>query len=286
MHRPTCTKSYYDIDDIHRVLVMPDSLWKTTTAGTSFIFLILQVAWILLIHTESIYCKVFTFGLLFPWQGFVPVGSHSAGAVTIALEEIQNDTTTFALLHSGGHRINFTWADTECEESVGLPLITDMYFGIHYEPVDAFIGPGCSVICEPGGHLITDWAIPMISWGSTSSAMSDKILYPTFARTIAPNWRSANFFVKTLLNFDYERVAIFYSSDNVWSLTAVYLKAEFESAGIEVAVYVMFQAGENGKENEKEELRIAAEKTRGMYSLHFPSNNLREILAGSIISED
>ncbi len=113
---------------------------------------------------KQIDTKTFFFGLLFPWQGFSPVGSHSAGAVTVAINVIHNDTDTFPLFHKAGHRMNFTWDDTECDASVGLPLITELHFATPGQQVDFFIGPGCSVICEPGGLLVTDWNLPMISW--------------------------------------------------------------------------------------------------------------------------
>ena len=219
-----------------------------------YIILFLQIA-----QSDT---KTFLFGLLFPWEGFAEVGSHSAGAVTLAVEEINNDTVTFPMFHKRGHRVNFTWADTKCDVGIGLPIITDMYFNSP-DPVDFFIGPGCSVICEPGGHLATDWKIPMISWGATSSAMSNKAVYPTFARTAAPNSHSATFFTKVLLNFDYNSVAIFYSSNNVWSLTAMALKYEFDLADINISVYHMFQAGEKGKESELSELKFAKTKSRG-----------------------
>ena len=222
---------------------------------------------LLLLQIKSIDSKVFFFGLLFPWEGFAEVGSHSAGAVSIAVEEINNDTVTFPMFHEGGHCINFTWADTECDASIGLPLIIDMYFGRNFIPVDFFIGPGCSVICEPGGHLVTDWQVPMVSWGSTSSAMSDKGLYPTFARTIAPNARSAIFFTEVLLHFEYKRVAIFYSSDNVWSLTAVDLREAFWRADIDVIIFHMFEAGENGKNKEYLELQSASSQSRGRFNI-------------------
>ncbi len=204
--------------------------------------------------------KTFFFGLLFPWQGFSPVGSHSAGAVTVAIDVIHNDTDTFPLFHKAGHRMNFTWSDTECDASIGLPHITSMFYE---RGVDSFIGPGCSVIVEPGGYLVSDWEVPMISWGSTSSAMSNKDIYPTFARTTAPNARSAPFFAEILFNFDYRTVAIFYSSDNVWSSLALALKEILEESEINIAVFFMFQPGELGNETEKVELKLAKTMSRG-----------------------
>ena len=100
---------------------------------------------------------------------------------------------------------------SQCDAKIGLPLIADMYYGgFNFQPVEAFVGPGCSVICEPGGLLMAKWGIPMVSYGSTSSKMSDKTLYPTFARAQAPNSRCAPFFVQILQQFGFYQVAIIF----------------------------------------------------------------------------
>ncbi len=196
----------------------------------------------LLCCTTMINCKTFNLGVLFPWKGFWGVGSHSAGAVTIALEQIKSNDMQFSSIKSSGHEFNISWADTGCATQYGLPLLSNMFFGrAGYPKVDAFIGPICSVICEPGGHLVNDWSVPMISFGSTSGMMSDKSLYPTFARTSAPLQFTAPLFVEILKYFGYKRVAIFATYEPVWNTAASVIRTTLRSNGIRVTDYLTFQ---------------------------------------------
>ena len=214
-------------------------------------------------HCES---KTFHLGVLFPWQGFLPVGSKGGGGggVNLAVDEINNNTkSAFPMLQSGYHRLNFSWADTQCDAAVGLPLISDMYYGDGFQPVDAFIGPGCSVICEPGGLLVSKWKVPMVSYGSTSSKMSDKKLYPTFARVQAPNAECAPLLVKMMQSFGYDRVAIFFSTENIWSLTASAIRDHLIAANILITEYFTFERGSAGSKRVNGVLQLSAHKSRG-----------------------
>ena len=182
-------------------------------------------------------CKLFLLDILFPWRGFWGVGSHSAGAATLALEAVKSDKMKFAATHTGNHSFMLTWHDTECTPKYGLPLLVDGY----YNAVDVFIGPICSVICEPGGFLATKWKLPMVSFGSTSSLMSDKKLYPTFARTSSPVEMTAPFFLLLMRHFRYNRVAIFASYEPIWNTAAAAIRSFFLVSGIDVLHFSTFE---------------------------------------------
>ena len=121
-------------------------------------------------YLVSISGNVFTFGLWFSWEGWYPVGQHGgAGGVLITMDAIMSNIAEFSSFHPHGHKLNFTYVDTKCDRSIGLPFIPEMVFGkFGFPKVDAFIGPGCSIICEPGGHLVKEWNIPMVSFICTS----------------------------------------------------------------------------------------------------------------------
>ena len=211
--------------------------------------------------------KVFMLGTLFSWGGWNACGRHGCGgAVSVAVDEINSDPVTFNTFHSQGHRLAFTYADTNCEAAVGLPRIPEMYFGSGFPPVDAFIGPGCSVICEPGGHMAKQWNVPMISFICTSTKLSDKTLYPTFARTAAPSYRTAPFFREMMRHYGYDRAAIFYSSHNLQILSALAIKEQFDKDGLIVTDLVIFEPGASGREQERQNLLAASRNTRGKYS--------------------
>lgn len=225
---------------------------------------------ILLLHDATLsHSRTFFLGFLFPWEGISHIGSHSAGAISVAIDMVHRDKDNqFPTLRAHDHRFNFTWADTSCKQSNGLPLLLEMYYnGVNNnQTVDAFIGPVCSVICEPAGHLITYWKIPIVSWGCTSSVLSDKSVYPTFARTTAPNARSAMIFSEILLTKEYKHVTIFSSQERVWTLTAASLRGKFKDVGIEVTAFHAFHAETPvGTESRIQELKNARGKSRGEF---------------------
>ena len=193
------------------------------------------------------------------------MGQHGGGgAVLLALEEIMSDPDNFPHFHSQGHDFEITYADSKCQRSVGLPLVAEMYFGSGFPAIDAIVGIDCSVICEPAGHLATKWNMPMVSHICTSTKLSDKKLYPTFARTVAPSYKTAPMFVEIMRHFGYDRAAIFYASDHIQVLSAIAVKEEFLRVGIILTDFVLFIPGPEGKEQEYLALQKAREHTRGM----------------------
>ena len=199
------------------------------------VFLVLQQ------FSTSIQAKDFIVGVLLPWGGWAALGSHGAGAITVAVSDINSDQETFMLFHSLNHTLDFTWADTECSQYKGLPIIPEMWMGVNFPPVDAYIGPACSVNAEPGAILAAKWAVPMVSCCSTSDKLSNKILYPTFARTTASSARSAPLYAHMLPILGYDRVALFFSSDPVQARTALAIRNALQMKGIMVVEYYVFE---------------------------------------------
>ncbi len=205
--------------------------------------------------------KVFVLDIMFPWKGFSGVGSHSAGAATVALDDVKSDKMTFPGIHDGKHYFNLTWHDTECSRRLGLPLLVEGFL----RQVDAFIGPICSIICEPGGHLVTKWNIPMVSFGSTSSLMSNNKLYPTFARSSAPIAISAPFFTFIFKQLRYNKLAMFAGYEAVWSTAAAAMRRYFIASGLDVMHYSTLERNfdNNGLNNLYEELNTLKQKCKG-----------------------
>uniref|UniRef100_A0ABM0M6S0 Guanylate cyclase n=1 Tax=Saccoglossus kowalevskii TaxID=10224 RepID=A0ABM0M6S0_SACKO len=195
-------------------------------------------------YLRQIETREFHLGLLLPWDGFWPVGKHAAGAALVAIDFINADAQ-FSAIHTNGHNLSLAWRDDKCDVGVGLSQLVDLwsvkYDGNH---LDAFIGPGCSIICEPGGLLASQWGVPMVSWGCASSALSNKIEYPTFARTVAPMTRTADFVLQIMLHFNWTRVAIITTAESVWQLTANALSKKLIENNIEVPEFHIFYSSD------------------------------------------
>ena len=237
--------------------------------------------WIIVTSFGLCTSRKINLALLFQWEGANPVGSRGGGAAKIAIDEINSDKErqAYGAIHAAGHELSFVWKNTKCETKVGLPIFSDMHYDNELGvPFDAYIGPGCSIICEPGGILAAHWGTPVVSWGCTSDTLSQKDTYPTFARTTAPSKYVAPFFTSIMKHFSYDRVAIIYSSHHLWSLTAQILKTDFEENNIKVAVFDQFEPLEKLAEanvasiareakNKKNQLIDAKKESKGLYKI-------------------
>ena len=75
--------------------------------STNIVMFLLRLSALLLSHLWHCESKTFHLGVLFPWQGFLPVGSKGGGGggVNLAVDEINNNTkSAFPMLQSGHHR--------------------------------------------------------------------------------------------------------------------------------------------------------------------------------------
>ena len=85
--------------------------------------------------------KRFNLGILLPYTGTAIVGREAAGAIGVALKDVNSDRSLTAL-RAAGHTIAFDWRDSQCDEAIGLEMLVDLWtangqVGNH---VDAFIG--------------------------------------------------------------------------------------------------------------------------------------------------
>ncbi|XP_077994096.1 atrial natriuretic peptide receptor 2-like [Glandiceps talaboti] len=241
----------------------------------------MRMFWFLCFYCRLIQGREFHLGLLLPWDGFWPVGKHAAGAALVAIDYVNEQVELFSALHQNGHNLTLSWRDDRCDVGVGLSQLVDLWnLKNNDKHIDVFIGPGCSIICEPGARLSTQWQIPMVSWGCSSIALSNKIKYPTFARTVAPYIKATTFFLEILKHFEWSRVAIVSSSENLWGRTAESLKNVFLDNNIEVEFHVFYTTGVNGTGDAKTDYQalLEAKDTARIFILCAYGRDVRQIL--------
>ena len=133
-------------------------------------------------------------------------------------------------------------------------------------PIHAFIGPGCSVGCIPGGYLAAHWEKPMISFACGESTLSDKKKYPTFVRTVGTYAQTGKFFLKIMQKYSWSRVAIVASTESLWSQVAMFVRDEIDgstSGKFSVAYFHVFSPGITTDVQFKTMLRSAREEAHG-----------------------
>ena len=118
--------------------------------------------------------------------------------------------------------------DTECNPSVGISKVADLLYGFGplQNPIDVLFGPVCSVVCEPVGYLARDMGVPMISISCYSHQLSDKSVYPTFARTVGSSDMVSPVYVDLIRYLNFTRVAIFTGAESFYIATSEDIRKE------------------------------------------------------------
>ncbi|XP_027052498.1 atrial natriuretic peptide receptor 1-like [Pocillopora damicornis] len=109
--------------------------------------------------------------------------------------------------------------------------------------VDAFIGGGCNRVCEYISLLAGKWNLPVISWGCMSAHLSNRNTFPTFVRTVGPYTKMEKLLKRLMEHFNWKRVAIIASTDDIWQIAANLVKIELLKHKINVAHFHSFIPG-------------------------------------------
>lgn len=134
-------------------------------------------------------------------------------------------------------QVDWILRDDYCEPMRGMQVAVEMWGAVN--DLDAMIGPGCSVVCQPLALLAAAWKIPIISWGASSPDLSDKNIYPTFFRLEAPFSARAPVFDSIADMFGWKKIGILVTIMDVYRLTAIAVKEEMERQGKEVFMSVV-----------------------------------------------
>lgn len=185
-----------------------------------------------------------TIAVLLPFSGPRPIGRTVASAAAIAVDDINKNQQ---LLPST--TLNFVWNDTRCDETQGLATIVN--YLTNPKTIDAFIGPGCDEVCRAGGLLASYWNVPMVSWGCTSSTLTDTERYPTFARTVGSLTQVAPLVAAVIKHWQWRNACILTSTNAMWQHTAKAIQFTLVENGINVKYYQSFEPGPSQRNRQK-----------------------------------
>lgn len=98
-----------------------------------------------------------TIGLILPYAvstggGRNLPGNHYAAAITIAVDNINNDPNLLP-----GFRLRFIWDDSECSEEMSIKALISQW----EKRVDAFLGFGCK--CHTQARMAATLNLPVVS---------------------------------------------------------------------------------------------------------------------------
>ncbi|XP_077991656.1 speract receptor-like [Glandiceps talaboti] len=171
-----------------------------------------------------------------PFQvSLLPIGKFIAGAFDMAITDANEMGFVQGPNSSNlGYHVEYSWVDTYGKINKGLQAVAnhwrDGYHGI--------IGPGNT--CSFEARFASSLNMPMVDYLCDESAVSDKTVYKTFARTKPSNSEIAHAILLVFNTFGWRRCSLVSSDDqNFVSITDLLLTL-FEEDGIEVTNHHVF----------------------------------------------
>ncbi|XP_066919566.1 atrial natriuretic peptide receptor 2-like isoform X4 [Clytia hemisphaerica] len=204
---------------------------------------------------------IVTLGVFVPWTGSWPVGKKLASAATVAIDDINNDTTLMKNEH-----LQFIWKDDKCDGEQTVGKTAELYYTYENQGrkgVDAYIGPYCSEGCVSGGLLAAFLEKPMISYSCSKDTLSNKTIYPTFARTKTfvrsyPKILSRKL-VALMKKHGWSLITLVVSTESGWHTFAQGVFTELMQHNIQVADKLTYNKNKNDYEHV---LNLAKDKAR------------------------
>ena len=163
--------------------------------------------------------KDFILGGLFPVYDCTGLGQHDLElleAMLFAIDQINNDMNLLPNLIIG-----YDVRDTCNDETIGLDEALD-YVLEYNRPGDfstpfflGIVGPANTSVTHPVATLLglEIFQFPLVSYGSSDAALSNKDLYKNLLRTIPSDSLQANAMVDVISHFGWEYVNIIFSDD-------------------------------------------------------------------------
>ena len=109
--------------------------------------------------------------VLVPTAKSWPAGRDSIGAIALAID-VANANGALV----GGRTLQYSWTEVDCDRFLAGTMLNKI---LADRPVDAVIGPDCSLACESTAYVTAIRGIPQISYSCMSAELSDKMKFPT-----------------------------------------------------------------------------------------------------------
>ena len=179
--------------------------------------------------------------VLSPWSQYGTfLNLQATAAIVVALDDIYA-----AGILPSSYKVNWTWRDTACSNPKATIELEKLYAEYSGE-LHGIIGDACSTACQTVGLLAAAWNVPAISYTCTLTTLSDKTIYPTFARvmgTAATGIPITRYFFQY---FNWTRIAIVSDQYPVHALAADAYVTLLQSSGNIVYRYTITTVYDTG----------------------------------------
>ncbi|XP_056142362.1 gamma-aminobutyric acid type B receptor subunit 1 isoform X1 [Lampris incognitus] len=171
-------------------------------------------------------------GALFPMSGGWPGGQACLPSAQMALDLVNNRTDILP-----DYELELIHYDSMCDPGEATKLLYDL---LYTEPIKIVLMPGCSGVSTLVAEAARMWNLIVLSYGSSSPALSNRQRFPTFFRTHPSATLHNPTRVQLFQKWKWTRIATIQQTTEVFTSTLDDLEQRVKEAGIEISVRQSF----------------------------------------------
>lgn len=171
-------------------------------------------------------------GALFPMSGGWPGGQACLPAAQMALDLVNNRSDILP-----DYELELIYYDSLCDPGEATKLLYDL---LYTEPIKIVLMPGCSSVSTLVAEAARMWNLIVLSYGSSSPALSNRQRFPTFFRTHPSATLHNPTRVQLFQKWKWTKIATIQQTTEVFTSTLDDLEERVKEAGIEISVRQSF----------------------------------------------
>ncbi|KAK5603503.1 Gamma-aminobutyric acid type B receptor subunit 1 [Crenichthys baileyi] len=171
-------------------------------------------------------------GALFPMSGGWPGGQACMPSAQMALDLVNNRSDILP-----DYELELIHYDSMCDPGEATKLLYDL---LYTEPIKIVLMPGCSGVSTLVAEAARMWNLIVLSYGSSSPALSNRQRFPTFFRTHPSATLHNPTRVRLFKKWNWSRIATIQQTTEVFTSTLDDLEQRVKEAGIEISVRQSF----------------------------------------------
>ncbi|XP_069576779.1 gamma-aminobutyric acid type B receptor subunit 1 isoform X2 [Brachyistius frenatus] len=171
-------------------------------------------------------------GALFPMSGGWPGGQACLPSAQMALDLVNKRTDILP-----DYELELIHYDSMCDPGEATKLLYDL---LYTEPIKVVLMPGCSSVSTLVAEAARMWNLIVLSYGSSSPALSNRQRFPTFFRTHPSATLHNPTRVQLFQKWKWTKIATIQQTTEVFTSTLDDLEERVKEAGIEISVRQSF----------------------------------------------
>ncbi|XP_070777975.1 gamma-aminobutyric acid type B receptor subunit 1 isoform X2 [Enoplosus armatus] len=171
-------------------------------------------------------------GALFPMSGGWPGGQACLPAARMALDLVNKRADILP-----DYELELIHYDSMCDPGEATKLLYDL---LYTEPIKIVLMPGCSSVSTLVAEAARMWNLIVLSYGSSSPALSNRQRFPTFFRTHPSATLHNPTRVQLFQKWKWTKIATIQQTTEVFTSTLDDLEERVKEAGIEISVRQSF----------------------------------------------